>query len=134
MVIAWMTTRPAPRSNAARSTMPVSSSEIACGHSFYACPEFFDVVGPAGRAERRRRHARSSMKSTQRVVRHRERELLVEFADGTRVFVGSRTAFELSITGDFLHQRGTAALRYARSSPVVATGAGTRSPSRSRAP
>ena len=34
------------------------------------------------------------------VRRHRETELLIEFEDGTRLFVDSQTALELSITGD----------------------------------
>lgn len=35
------------------------------------------------------------------VRRHRDNDLLIEFDDGTRLFVDSQTALELSITGDF---------------------------------
>ena len=33
-----------------------------------------------------------------RVVRHREAEVLIEFADGTRLFVDGGTTLDLSIT------------------------------------
>lgn len=39
-------------------------------------------------------------RSVRVVRRHRETELLIEFEDGTRLFVDSQTALELSITGE----------------------------------
>jgi hypothetical protein len=38
-------------------------------------------------------------RSVRAVHRHRDRELVVEFEDGTRLLVDSQTALELSITG-----------------------------------
>lgn len=37
-------------------------------------------------------------KTVKRVVRYREREVLIEFEDGSRFFADSETSLELSIT------------------------------------
>jgi hypothetical protein len=34
------------------------------------------------------------------VRRHRQTEVLIEFEDGTRLFIDSETALDMSITGD----------------------------------
>lgn len=36
-------------------------------------------------------------KTVERIVRHREREILIEFADGSRLFADSNAPLELSI-------------------------------------
>ncbi len=38
-------------------------------------------------------------KSVNRITRHRLAEVLIEFTDGTRLFVDAKGALELSITG-----------------------------------
>jgi hypothetical protein len=38
-------------------------------------------------------------RSVRVVRRHREQELLIEFEDGTRLFIDSQTEIDLSITG-----------------------------------
>lgn len=38
-------------------------------------------------------------KSVKRITRHRPAEVLIEFTDGTRLFVDAKGALELSITG-----------------------------------
>jgi hypothetical protein len=40
-------------------------------------------------------------RSVRVVRRHRETEVLIEFEDGTRLFINSGSALELSITGHF---------------------------------
>jgi hypothetical protein len=40
-------------------------------------------------------------RSVRIVYRHRDREVAIEFDDGTRLYVDSQTPVELSITGDF---------------------------------
>jgi hypothetical protein len=35
------------------------------------------------------------------VVRHRDREVMIQFEDGTRLFIDAETALELSIEGKF---------------------------------
>ena len=52
--------------------------------------------------EERRATEMLSGRTVARVRRHRPQEVLIEFSDGTRLFVdASNEALELSITGDF---------------------------------
>ena len=50
-------------------------------------------------------------RSVRVVRRHRENELLIEFEDGTRLFVDSESGLELSITGVFDEQPRAAAVK-----------------------